>query len=47
MFEWSVEACVNVAAKHDSRVIEEAQSIDEQTVLMDEEKLDMSSLHVS
>ena len=29
MFEWSVEACLNAAAKHDKRVIEEAQSVDE------------------
>lgn len=47
MFEWSVEACLNAASKHDSKVIEEAQSVDEQTVQMDEEKLDMSQLHVS
>ena len=47
MFEWSVEACLNSAAKYDAKVIEEAQSEDEQTILMDEEKLDMSQLHVS
>jgi hypothetical protein len=33
MFEWSVEAVLNAALKHDSHVIEEANSQDEQTVL--------------
>jgi hypothetical protein len=29
MLEWSVEACVNAATKHDSKVIEEAESVEE------------------
>ena len=43
IFEWSVEACLNAASKHDNRVIEEAQSIDEQTIIEDE--LDMSQMN--
>ena len=43
IFEWSVEACLNSASKHDNRVIEEAQSIDEQTII-EEEKLDTSQI---
>ena len=45
IFEWSVEACLNSASKHDNRVIEEAQSIDEQTIIEEEKELDMS--HIS
>ena len=33
MFEWSVEACLHASSKHDAQIIEEAQSIDEQTLL--------------
>ena len=43
IFEWSVEACLNAASKHDNKVIEEAQSIDEQTIIEDE--LDMSQMN--
>ena len=33
MFEWSIEACLHAAQKHDAHVIEEANSADEQTIL--------------
>jgi len=31
--EWSIEACLNAAQKHDNMVIQEALSVDEQTMM--------------
>lgn len=40
MIEWSVEACLHAATKHDTMVIEEALSVDECTEMLNQSKVD-------